>query len=153
MEQAEIVRLYALYCEDVFRLALSYLHNRQDAEDICQSVFLKLIGQRPLLVAGKEKSWLLTCTANACKNHLKSFWRRNTQKLDDNMVFEKAAELELWEAMLTLAPKDRALLHLYYYEGCAQDEIANILGISRTAVQNRMQRARKNLEKELKIYE
>lgn len=153
MEQKEIVRLYELYSQDVFRLALSYLRNRQDAEDICQSVFVKMIGQKNPLVPGKEKSWLLTCTANACKNYLKSFWRQNTQELDDNLVFANETERELWAAMLALTPKDRALLHLYYYEGYAQDEIANILGITRTAVQTRMQRARKNLEKELKVYE
>lgn len=153
MEQKEIVRLYELYSQDVFRLALSYLRNRQDAEDICQSVFVKMIGQKNPLVPGKEKSWLLTCTVNACKNYLKSFWRQNTQELDDNLVFANETERELWAAMLALTPKDRALLHLYYYEGYAQDEIANILGITRTAVQTRMQRARKNLEKELKVYE
>lgn len=153
MEQAEIGRLYRLYSEDVFRLALSYLHNRLDAEDICQSVFLKMMGQKKPLFPGKEKAWLLTCTANACKNHLRSFWRRNTVALEDNLVFTQDAERELWAAMQALTPKDRALLHLYYYEGYAQDEIANILGITRTAVQTRMHRARKNLEKELKVYE
>jgi len=51
----------------------------------------------------------------------------------------------------TLPPKYRAVVHLYYYEGYSQEEIAKILGITRTAVQTRMQRARKQLEKELKI--
>lgn len=153
MEQAEIGRLYRLYSEDVFRLALSYLHNKQDAEDVCQSVFLKMMGQKKPLFTGKEKAWLLTCTANACKNHLRSFWRKNIVALEDNLVFSQDAERELWAAMQALAPKDRALLHLYYFEGYAQDEIAGILGMSRTAVQTRMHRARKNLEKELKVYE
>ncbi len=150
MEQREIAQLYERYSQDVFRLALSYLHNRQDAEDICQSVFIKLIEKKNLLIPGKEKSWLLTCTVNACKNHLKSFWRQNTQELDDNLPFTREIERDLWTALLTLTPKDRALLHLYYYEGYAQDEIANILGITRTAVQTRMYRARNNLKKELK---
>lgn len=48
-------------------------------------------------------------------------------------------------------PKYRAVVHLYYYEGYAQEEIAQILGITRTAVQTRMSRARIILEKELKI--
>jgi len=50
-----------------------------------------------------------------------------------------------------LPPKYRAVIHLYYYEGYQQDEIAGILGITRTAVQTRMQRARKLLEKELNV--
>ena len=43
------------------------------------------------------------------------------------------------------------VIHLYYYEGYSQEEIGKILGITRTAVQTRMQRARNMLEKELKI--
>ena len=60
MEQKDIVRLFEQYAEDVYRLALSYLHNRQDAEDICQSVFLKLMDRKMTLDHGKEKAWLLT---------------------------------------------------------------------------------------------
>ena len=69
------------------------------------------------------------------------------------MVFTDEAQRELWSLLQSLPPKDRALIHLYYYEGYSQDQIAGILGISRTAVQTRMQRAREKLKKELRIYE
>lgn len=153
MEKLEVARLYDTYAQDVFRMALSYLQNRQDAEDICQAVFLKLLEKNVMLLPGKEKAWLLTCTANRCKNHLASFWRKNRQELDENMVFSDHRDRELWHTVAALPPKYRAVIHLYYYEGYQQDEIAQILGISRTAVQTRMQRARKLLEKELNIYE
>ena len=153
MEQKEIVRLYEAYAEDVFRLALSYLHNRQDAEDISQSVFMKLIDQRKPLVPGKEKSWLLTCTANACKNHLKSFWWKSIDKLDETLVYTDERDKELWEAVNLLETKYRAVVHLYYYEGYSQDEIAEILSMSRTAVQTRMSRARNQLKEVLSKYE
>lgn len=150
MEKQEVARLYDRYSRDVYRLALSYLHSRQDAEDICQSVFLKLLETNITLHSQKEKAWLLKCTANACKNHLKSFWQKNREELDENMVFTDNRDRELWAVVGTLSPKYRAVVHLYYYEGYGQDEIAGILDISRTAVQTRMQRARKLLEKELK---
>ena len=51
MEHKEIVHLFETYAEDVFRLALSYLHNRQDAEDVCQSVFMKLVDYKKQLQA------------------------------------------------------------------------------------------------------
>lgn len=153
MEKLEVARLYDTYAQDVFRMALSYLQNRQDAEDICQAVFLKLLEENITLLPGKEKAWLLTCTANRCKNHLTSFWLKNRQELDENMVFSDHRDRELWHTVATLPPKYRAVIHLYYYEGYPQDEIAQILGISRTAVQTRMQRARKLLAKELDIYE
>lgn len=153
MEPSEATRLYELYAQDVFRLALSYLRNRQDAEDICQTVFLRLLHSNTRLICGKEKAWLLTCTANACKNLLASFWRKNTQELDDSISFEDGAGQELWTALGALPPKHRACIHLYYYEGYSQNEIAEILNISRTAVQSRMSRAREQLKKELIGYE
>ena len=67
MDREEVLRLYDAYAQDVFRLALSYLHSRQEAEDVCQSVFVKLLSCRKPPDAGKEKPWLLTCAANACK--------------------------------------------------------------------------------------
>lgn len=151
MEKQEVARLYDTYSRDVFRLALSYLRSTQDAEDICQSVFLKLLETNTTLLSQKEKAWLLKCTANACKNHLKSFWKQHTEELHDNMVFCDQKDRELWAVVGTLPPKYRAVVHLYYYEGYPQDEIAGILGITRTAVQTRMQRARQILEKELKV--
>lgn len=151
MERTEVGRLYDTYAQDVYRLALSYLRNSQDAEDICHSVFLMLVEKDITLFPGSEKSWLLKCTANACKNHLKSFWKRNVEELHENIVFSDEKDRELWAVVGTLPPKYRAVLHLYYYEGYNQEEIGKILGITRTAVQTRMQRARQQLEKELKI--
>ena len=82
MERDELAELFEQYGTDVFRLAFSYLGSRADAEDICQSVFLKLAEGRQGPRPGKEKSWLLTCTANACKRHLRSFWYRSVGELD-----------------------------------------------------------------------
>ena len=146
MEHTDIVQLFKTYADDVFRLALSYLHNRQDAEDVCQTVFMKLLNYSKPIKAGKEKAWLLTCTANACKDHLKSFWKRNVVEFDEKMVFTNAEDQAVWEAVECLAPRYRAVVHLYYYEGYTQDEIAEILKISRTAVQTRMSRARNQLK-------
>jgi RNA polymerase sigma-70 factor (ECF subfamily) len=103
------------------------------------------------LFSGSEKAWLLKCTANACKDHLKSFWKQNREELKENMVFTDSRDKEIWTVVGTLPPKYRAVVHLYYYEGYSQEEIGKILGITRTAVQTRMQRARQQLEKELII--
>lgn len=130
---------------------MSYLYNTQDAEDICHSVFLTLVEKDVTLFPGHEKAWLLKCAANACKDQLRSFWEQNREQLDENMVFTDSKDRELWAVVGSLPPKYRAVVHLYYYEGYSQEEIANILGITRTAVQTRMQRAREQLGKELRI--
>ena len=151
MDKWEVGKLYDTYAQDVYRLALSYLRNTQDAEDVCHGVFLTLVEKDITLFPGKEKAWLLKAAANACKNHLKSFWKLNREELDDRMVFTDDGDRDLWAIVGTLPPKYRAVIHLYYYDGYPQDEIARILGITRTAVQTRMQRARNLLEKELNV--
>lgn len=153
MEKHQIEQLFRQYADDVFRLSMSYLGNRQDAEDICQSVFLKLIHKNVTLLPGKEKAWLLTCAANACKNHLRSFWKRNVTQLDPNIPAPSEDHYDLYRAVLQLPVTYRGVVHLYYYEGYDQGEIARILGLSRTAVQTRMDRARAILRKELSCHE
>lgn len=149
VERERIAELFDRYGDDVFRLALSYLGNRADAEDVCQNVFLRLADGEMTLLPGKEKAWLMTCTANACKNHLKSFWRRNVGELEESIPFRTQEERGLYEAVMALPAKYRAVIHLYYFEGYDQGEIGDILRISRTAVQTRMSRARAMLKKEL----
>ena len=130
MDKWEVGKLYDTYAQDVYRLALSYLRNTQDAEDVCHGVFLTLVEKDIALFPGKEKAWLLKAAANACKNHLKSFWKLNREELDDRMVFTDDGDRDLWAIVGTLPPKYRAVIHLYYYEGYPQDEIARILGIT-----------------------
>ena len=147
VDREQIEKLFRTYGADIFRLALSYLGSRTDAEDICQNVFLRLAESRVNLLPGKEKAWLLTCTANACRNHLKSFWKRNVGELDESIPFRTQEDRGLYEAVMALPAKYRAVIHLYYYEGYDQGEIGEILRISRTAVQTRMSRARAILKK------
>ena len=87
VEPQEVGRLYDAYSQDIYRLALTYLRSTQDAEDICHSVFLALVEKDVTLFPGKEKAWLLKCTANACKNHLKSFWKQNQEELNENKKY------------------------------------------------------------------
>ncbi len=104
MEDSVLSELFKCYSDDVFRLAYSYLGNRTDAEDVCQAVFLKLAERRARLKEGKEKAWLLTCTANACKNHLRSFWRRNVEELNETIPFQDSRNRNVHQAVMTFRP-------------------------------------------------
>ena len=149
MEKEELTRLFQAYADDVFRLAYSYLGSRADAEDVCQTVFLRLAEGRGTPRQGQEKAFLLKCAANACKNHLQSFWRRNVGELDEAIPFRDPQDQALHDAVQSLPPKYRAAVHLYYFEGYDQKEIGEILNISLSTVQTRMLRARALLKKEL----
>ena len=149
MGKEELTRLFQSYADDMLRLAYSYLGSRADAEDVCQTVFLRMAEGRSKPQKGKEKVFLLTCTANTCKDHLRSFWRRNVGELDETIPFQDPQDQVIHDAVQSLPPKYRAAVHLYYFEGYDQKEIGEILKISLSAVQTRMLRARALLKKEL----
>ena len=82
MRNDEVVRLFDLYANDLFRFALSYLGSKQDSEDVVQDVFLKLLSKSLLLIKDHEKAYLMKMTANACKNLLNSSARKTGVDLD-----------------------------------------------------------------------
>lgn len=149
----DVMELFHLYKDDVFRLAVSYTHSIQDAEDICQTVFLKLMEQSEL-TPGKEKAWLMQVTANQCRSLLRSVWRKRTKPLEkeqeEQLLFEQPVQHDVWEGIRKLKPKYRIVVYLFYYEGYAIKEISDILHISGTAVTTRLSRARRLLEEALK---
>lgn len=149
MTEKEVLILFEAYHFDIYRFAYSFTGSHQDAEDITQSTFLKLLEKQPELQSGKEKAWLMQVAANQCRNFLKSFWQRRVQPLDTNIqeTFDNREQMELFDAVMALAAKERAVVYLYYYEGYSQEEIANMLKLSNSAVSMRLHRARKHLKR------
>lgn len=149
MTAGRLSELFALYGDDVYRFAYSFTRHAADAEDVCQSVFCRLAEGRTELEPGKEKAWLLACTANACKNRFRFLKRWAILPLEAAADVPDGNSQAVLEAVLSLPEKYRAPVHLYYYEGYSQGEIADILGLRLTAVQTRMQRARAMLKEVL----
>lgn len=77
----DIEEIFRQYRDDVYRLALSYTRSVQEAEDVCQNVFVKLMEHT--VSPGKEKAWLMQVTANQCRNLLRSAWWKTTAPLED----------------------------------------------------------------------
>ena len=149
MTAVRLSELFALYGDDVYRFAYSFTRHAADAEDVCQSVFCRRAEGRTELEPGKEKAWLLACTANACRNRFRFLKRWASLPLEAAADVPEEDGRVVLEAVLSLPEKYRAPVHLYYYEGYSQGEIADILGLRLTAVQTRMQRARAMLKEVL----
>ena len=140
-----IEMLFQKYKDDVYRLAVSYTKSRQDAEDVCQNVFLKLMRQ-PNIDPGKEKSWLLQVTANECRSLLRSHWWRTTVPMEDSLCVSGPEANSVSEALMQLSPKHRVVIYLHYYEGYSTGEVGKLLKISQSAVTTRLSRARRELK-------
>ena len=145
----DVTNLFQKYRDDVYRLAVSYTRSREEAEEICQTVFVKLIEQQDLQ-SGKEKSWLMQVTANECRSLLRSAWWKKTVPMDETLSAEKTPFNQVLHSVLKLEPKYRVVVYLHYYEGYSTREIGKLLKISQSAVTTRLSRARQVLKTELK---
>lgn len=145
----DIERLFQKYKDDVYRLALSYTKSPQEAEDVCQTVFLKLMEQAHV-TPGKERSWLMQVTANTCRNVLRSAWWKQTVPMEETLPAPAPQYSDTWEKVMSLPPKYRVLVYLRYYEELTTGEMARLLHISQTAVTTRLSRARQMLKELLK---
>lgn len=144
-----IESLFCSYRDDVYRLALSYTRNPQEAEDVCQTVFLKLMEQERI-TPGKERAWLMQVTANVCRNLLRSSWWKSTTELDETIPAPVEIRSDVYRAVMGLAPKYRVVVYLRYFEGFTTQEIADLLKIKQTAVTTRLSRAKQTLREQLK---
>ncbi len=145
----DVLALYDAHKNMVYRLALSFLKSMPDAEDATQQVFLRLLEYRGRIVPGKERSWLAAVTANLCRDMLRSAARRRTEPLTEDLVFDTPPEGDIFQSVMELPAGERAAVYLYYYEGYSTAETAQILGVSRTAVTTRLDRARQHLRGKL----
>ena len=145
----EALDLFHRYRDDVYRLAVSYTRSPQEAEDVCQTVFLKLLEQDSI-TPGKEKVWLMRVTANQCRSLLRSHWWKLTVPLEDTVPAPKEEWETVSQAVMALKPKYRVVIYLHYYEQYSTLEIAGILKITPTAVTTRLNRARQQLRHLLK---
>lgn len=122
--QSETERTVREYGDMVYKLAFSYTRNKNDADDIFQEVFLKLIKSNPSFESEEHrKAWLIRTSINCSKKHFTSAFMRHTVPLSSDIPFETPEENIIDEALKKLKPKYRTVIHLYYYEEYSTDEI------------------------------
>lgn len=147
MDDSALTGYVKRYHKTVFRLAYSYVRNRENAEDICQEAFVKLLDYRDNFSSDEDcKRWLMRVVINLSKNLLKSFRFSRTEQLNEDIPLETAEDGELLTLVKTLPIKYGEVIHLFYYEGYSVNEIADILSISQTAVTSRLMRGRTKLK-------
>src|SRR6188474_1922606 len=148
--------LYREHGAAVFRYALAVLGNRADAEDVTQTTFLNAYrsleqGVRPR----KPANWLLTIASNAIKQRFRQDQARpRTVELDDRIAGHEADDEgptvgEVLTALSKIPPQQRQAIVLREFEGRSYGEIADILGVTTSALETLLFRARRSLAEEL----
>lgn len=141
---------YDAYGAAVYRLALAFLGQRADAEDVTQETFCRLLCRAPAFAdEHHKKRWLLQVAANLSRNQLRGFWRKQVTQLEDTVPAGAPEERDALNAVMALPEKYKLPIHLHYYEGYSVAEIAEILKLGQSAVKMRLKRGRELLKLEL----
>ncbi len=146
INHCELERLVSDYEAPLYRAALAILGNPCEAEDAVQDAFLRYLEKAPAFEGPQhQRAWLLRVTVNLCKSRLRSPWRHRTVPLSDLLPDAPPEDSAVLDAVGRLPPKERAAVHLFYYEGYQAKEIAAMTGEAEGTVRARLSRARKKL--------
>jgi len=156
--------LFETHHDKVFRAAYRVTGNASDAEDVLQTVFVRLLRRDDALDLSRSAgSYLYRAAVNAAVDLLRKRARSGAVDLDsvgDTLVDpgqagperrERGRELadDLRRALAGLTAESAEIFALRYFEGYGNKEIAGLLGKSQTAVAVTLHRVRGRLQKEL----
>lgn len=143
--------LFLKYMDRLYRMALFMLISVQDAEDIVQETYIRLLVKQPKFHDEEHaKAWLIRVCINLCKNQLRFRKRHPQDNIEDLQNSIVSTEVyEVMHSVYCLPEKLRKVMILHAVEGYSVKEISKILKISESAVKKRLQRGRDLLRKEV----
>ncbi|MFM9909978.1 MAG: RNA polymerase sigma factor [Chitinophagaceae bacterium] len=162
---AELVNRYQNF---VFTITLRYAHQREDAEEIAQDVFIKAYRNLANFRGdSKFSTWLYTIVNTTCLTFLRKR-KLEIHSLDNEKVLEAADTIDsgfranqieqkskfqmLNNAIQLLNADDANLITLFYKAEQSLDEIGKILGIEPNTVKVKLHRARAKLKEKMELH-
>ena len=160
------------YDKKLYSIALRYVRNHHDAEEIVQDTFLKIykvIEKVHNLPREKIAPFIVICT----KRTVIDFFRKKKKQvkiidiiydddgeeneyeaaddspLPDEIVISKERAMNLGRCIDSLSEKQRHIILLRYYYGLSEKEIADLMSMSESAVSSCVDRAKKSLREKI----
>ena len=136
---------------DFYRLAMSYVKNRDAALDVVQEAIVKALSKvdtvrEPAYI----KTWFYRILINEAMNHFRR--NRNLVSLEEVMA-DRAAEprdpgerLDLYDAIDRLSFPEQTVIKLRYFEDMKLEEIAQATGANLNTVKSRLYKAIRKLK-------
>lgn len=152
-DRAAFGEIFHLHRGRAYAFAFQYLHNAEDARDVVQEAFIKVLENIRLFDRERRFGpWLLTVVRNQCIDHLRRKRRRPADELAPTLedyrhiaADRQVLRNEVWEALEKLSRDHREIIFLKDYQGHSYSEIAEILNIPLGTVMSRLHHARRNL--------
>jgi RNA polymerase sigma factor (sigma-70 family) len=147
------------WIEPGYRLAVAMLRDPDEAQDAVQESAMKAWRSIDhLRDPGQARAWFLSIVANQCRSTMRRRWwgelrfgSRSAVAAGPEDIAVQSIDLD--NAMRSLGPDDRAVLHLHYFVDLPVEEVARVLGISPGAAKTRIYRAVHRLRPELQLTE
>lgn len=164
MEESNYSKMVEKYSDMVYRIAFNYMKNQEDAEDVYQNVFLKLLMKKHFRDTEHGKRWLIRVTINECHSLYRSPWKRRRQECDNlNILLENQqteayseydqalsdAIVDVTQLLKSIPEKYSIVLYLYYYEEYSTKEIGEILHRNESTVRTQLMRGKEILRKKM----
>jgi RNA polymerase sigma-70 factor (ECF subfamily) len=152
---AEFAELYECHYAAVYRTALRITGSPADAEDVLQTVFLRILDGRKRSDYGQmPEAYFRRAAANAAIDLLRRRMTHAEIRLEDSPQAAVVDPPELLKerlrrALANLEPEDAALFLLRYVEGLSNGELAEMHGQEKNAIAVRLHRIRQSLQAEM----
>lgn len=169
----QFVTLYNEHKKLVYNLALHYVQNQEDAQEITQDVFVATyLALNSFKHESTFKTWLYRITINKSIDFIKAKKRKKRFGFITSLFFENSNELKhdladmnyhpgikledkealnrILSCLNELPDNQKTALILHKIEQKSQTEVAKIMNMSVKAIESLVQRAKTNLQKKLK---
>ncbi|MCJ7840049.1 RNA polymerase sigma factor [Lederbergia sp. NSJ-179] len=165
--------IFEMHYHEVYKVVYFIIQDRYLAEDLTQEAFIKAFQNLHKLKSGtKMKAWLVTIATRTAIDHIRKVKKRNDYLTDDVYILdrnsnrncsgspvegkvEKRMLKQLIKRCISVLnpPAYKEVLLLKFEYDLKEEEIAEVLNISPSAVKSRLHRAKKKLRKELQNYD
>jgi RNA polymerase sigma-70 factor (ECF subfamily) len=160
MQQTEFLNVVLPFKDKLYRLAKRLLVSTEEAEDATQEILMKLWSKNNMMEDyNNVEAYAMMMTKNFCLDRLKSKQAGNLKLVhsnykDENVSLQNQVEVSdslrwIERIMEDLPEQQKMVLQLRDVEQYEFEEIAELLGMSATAVRVALSRARKTVREKL----
>lgn len=158
--------IYDRYAPLVYNKCLSFVQNKEEAQDLTHDIFVKLfIKIKTFSHKSKFSTWLYSFTYNHCVNYVQRDLNKRRNKftytdsedeqdylnavqnsISDEVIFNMDSE-KLTKALELIDPSDKSILFMKYQDDMSIEDIQEVLDLGKSAVKMRLSRAKNRLVK------
>ena len=141
------------YSDTLYKICIVILCNEQDVQDAIQDTFCRYLEKKPKFRDEEhEKAWLIKVATNICRDMIRFRVRHPKVSIDEvENTLVAPEQKEILKEFLELPVRQKTVICLHYVEGYQIKEIADILGITQSAVKVRLMRGRKQMRDALSM--